>query len=791
MKTINHLFSRQAARIIPILSGFLAFGLSGIYAQNSQSVTGKLLTGSGNQAVAYANVILIGIFDSTSQHGTIADENGVFNLGPVPTGNYKLTASMIGYKPVTESIQVLADKKTDAGIIIMQDTSILLDEFVFTGDRLKAKSGNGKTTYFITKKMTDVSGTGTGILKLIPGVQIDLMQNISLEGSQHILIFVDGKERDQNYISQLSPQQIDKVEIISTPPSNYDGNITGAINIILKKASDSGLNGQLYAEIPTTASEVFIFPTYSLNYGFKKWNIYTSYNGKLTYLNLHETITRKIPTDQKTIELTSNQYLRQKDWSHRFHYGFDYFLSSHDQFNFYAFLNPYSRELDGIADTHFPGITSNDRPATRQDSDINFSTSYSLFYKHNFNHEGSELTFDATTSMLRAENSTTYSYEGSENNTANLTNILKPKLNVNSIKVDYTTSPGASMQFSTGIKGKFLFLKDRISDDFDYSGKILAAYGTIGYKRTKINLNIGLRAENSLTEDKNNFHKSVLSILPYANLRYNPATRHIIQLSCNRSITRPDIYQLNPNFSAVDPYTLSRGNPSLKPELRSTIYLEHTIQFKSNYFSSRLFYINTVDVMNNLMYISDNGSIETQVQNLGTIHKYGIQFSGTFRLGIATVNPYLQLFNLRTCGNRIAKNYGIENRNSMAFESGLSAIISIRKDLAFSFTCQYASPENQIQGNSYCDALYFLSLDKTFKKKFTLGIVSGLPFAKSFTYRGSEIEGPDFESYSRGMANLSLVPVWLKFSIQFNSGKMREKINRIKEENIILPKKGF
>ena len=197
--------------------------------------------------------------------------------------------------------------------------------------------------------MLDVSNTGTDVLKLIPGIQIDLMQNISLEGSPHILIFVDGKERDKSFVSQLSPDQIDQIEIINTPPANYDGNVTGAINIILKQDRDSGISGHILAEIPVSSSQVYIFPAYSLNWSFKKLNLYTSYNGELTYLALHESTSRTSWNESGKNEITFIQDLRQKDWSHRFHYGFDYFLSDNDQFNFYAYYNPYSRELDGNA----------------------------------------------------------------------------------------------------------------------------------------------------------------------------------------------------------------------------------------------------------------------------------------------------------------------------------------------------------------------------------------------------------------------------------------------------------
>jgi len=113
-----------------------------------------------------------------------------------------------------------------------------------------------------------------------------------------------------------------------------------------------------------------MYPTYSLNYGIHKWNFYTSYNGEMTYLDIVESTHRKSWKNSETNEIISNQYVRQKDWSHKFHYGLDYFLSPHDQFNFYAFYNPYSRELDGKADAQLSGNLNSHWQAKKEDTDI-------------------------------------------------------------------------------------------------------------------------------------------------------------------------------------------------------------------------------------------------------------------------------------------------------------------------------------------------------------------------------------------------------------------------------------
>ncbi len=788
-KSVKVLFQRIRFVKFMFLAAAILTG-NGVYAQENHSISGKLIDIKNNQPVQFATIALVRTSDSTITGGTMSDENGVFTISPVHPGKYLLRVSNIGYKQVTKSIEVINTGVTDAGTLYLEDTSILLNELVITGERMKAKSESDRTTFLVTKKMLDVSSTGADLLRLVPGVQIDLMQNITLEGSSDILIYVDGKERDKNFVAQLNPAQIDKIEVITSPPSNYDGNLTGAINIILKKERDSGITGQIVAQIPTSSSFVYIFPTYSLNYSLKKLNLYTSYNGEMAFLNLHEDTYRKAWNGSVTNEITSTQYVRQKDWSNRFHYGFDYFLTGHDQISFYGFYNPYSRELDGTADTKITGAVNNYWQARKEDTDINSSTYYSLYYKHNFEKKGREFTADISHYYLTAVNKTEYIYEDPLNGLASQQNTVTPKQNVMSIKLDYNTPLRDNLTFSTGVKTKFQVLRDSYNN-FAYNENIMAAYGSFAIKKTKYDLNVGLRAEWSAADLSDSFIDPVAAVLPYATFRYKLTTKQNIQLSYNSSLTRPNIYQLDPSASFSDPLTLHRGNPFLRPERRSSIFLEHSIQFNGNYFASRLFYNRTTDAISNLTFINDTSAFETQVQNLGTTNMAGIQFSGTLKLGIFTFNPYLKFFDLYTCSNTLAKEYSIKNRNSLGIGSGLSAIASFKHEMALSLTFQYNSPVNDIQGNTFSDMLYFLSFEKTFKQRFKVGIVSALPFTRTFTYQGSETSGPDFSSHYEGNVQLTSIPVWFKLSYQFSSGKNRDKVDRSLEEIDNLPKKGF
>jgi hypothetical protein len=117
--------------------------------------------------------------------------------------------------------------------------------------------------------------------------------------------------------------------------------------------------------------------------------------------------------------------------------------------------------------------------------------------------------------------------------------------------------------------------------------------------------------------------------------------------------------------------------------------------------------------------------------------------------------------------------------------------VTFKYDIVASLQFQYTSPKIDIQSLLFSDALYFISVEKSFSQKFKIGVTTALPFTKSFTYEGTEIKGMNFYSRSEGDVRLSSVPVWLKFTYQFNSGKSVHKLNRTSEDVDNMPKKGF
>lgn len=762
--------------------------------QQKHLISGKLLDTQNTQAVSFATIALRRTTDSTLITGTASNIDGEFTIGPVPDGSYSLIISAIGYEGAEKYLELTEDLNT--GIIWLQEKSVSLSEVIVAAERVKAKAEADRTTYFINEKIYTASNSGIDVLTFIPGIQVDLMKNISLNGSGNIIIMVDGKERDRNFISQLDPLQIDKVEVVSSPNSRYDGSASGVINLILKRKSEPGMNGKVYLELPVSKSLIYISPDYNLNFSFNKMNFYTSYDGNLSYFDLNESSMRKMWDSRDTIEIISTQSVRQKYWSHRFHYGVDYIINEKNQLNFYAFYNPYSSEHDGNIEMTITGDQIADKiwTATKDDKDINHSAFYSLYYRHGFAKPGSQLAIDLNYSGFKAENSTTYTVPdglpGTDMN--DLVNSVRPGQNSVNFKIDYTSQFTDKVKLDAGFKSRSQFLQDRLSDDFKYRESVLALYGTITYSNARYTVSTGVRAEESIAGLSASFSNNQLAFLPGASLNYKINSKQNLNLSYRRTVNRPNLYDLNPYTFSDDPFAIRSGNAELKQEYRQNLSIDYSNSIGNNFISSQLFIEKRTDAINKYMFINDDQIFETRIGNAGEILNYGIQLSGAIKPhGSVALNPYIKVFRVSTEGNSLARRYGIIDRGRVAFESGLSAIVTFRYDIVGSMQFRYSSPGIDIQGKSFSDALYFIAIEKTFKKRFKAGIKSALPFSKSFTYQGYEISGEEFYSHSEGKVLLTSLPVWLTFSFQFKSGKESGHSDRTNEDVLSMPKKGF
>jgi hypothetical protein len=757
-----------------------------LQAQHNLLITGVVTESEENTSLPFAHVALLDSTETSLIAGTVSDIDGIFTLRSAGSGTLTLRISAIGYESHYKQIDAGADSMFELGEIPLSFALITHESITVVGE-VTARSGSDRTSFYVNENMVSASASGTDLLKFIPGIEVDIMQNISLEGSRNIIIFVDGKERDRSFLSQLHSSQIDRVDILNMPPASFDASVTGALNIVLNKQPEYSLSGHLTVDVPTTHSEKYLFPAYSVNYGRGSLNLFTSYNGEFSYFDVLE----KSERSAFETEWSSVQSVRQQYWSHKFHYGLDYAVNSSHELGFYGWFNPYSQENSGTAEVQMSGDQSGLWSSDKIDDDSNRSDFYSVFYNYQpGGQNGRKLSIDAARQTLNATNSVTYINHQTGNV---LQNLMKPNQQIHRIRADYRQPLTGRLVLESGLQARTMSMADEVINDFEYRDENFAGYGSFTYNSSRIDLQGGVRVESAsygLQSSDKNHH---LAYFPNASIRYRiPETSQSVRFSYRRSVQYPHLYQLNPSQNIDDPYSSRSGNPELSPSFRNDLNLEYSLLFGNSYLAAGLFYSHQTDAIHTLVEIGQNGVYELNWYNLGDVEQKGVRLSGSINLGSKSgFQPFFSLFDIHTSPNGFADVNAVIANRALAYETGLSAFTGFGNGFIASAQFQYSSPRAEIQRSLFSGALYFISVEKSFSNGLKAGIITGLPFSRSFTYDGNKISAPDFQSRSEGIINMTTVPFWFRINYQFSKGAGKSRAGRNDSIAPRVPRKGF
>lgn len=768
--------------------------------QIPKSISGTIIDADSHEPIPSATIVLSNYPDSVFISGTTSHINGDFMFGnQLLDEKYILRISYVGYNTFYKNLasDTLNDKNCIGKVLLHPDVSEM-NEFVVTDERIQAATGNNKSIFYINKRIGEASNTGLDVIKFIPGVHVDFMQNIIFEGNRNVLIMVDGRARDMDFLRQLNAKNIDRIEISRMPDSGYEATVSGIIHIFMKEPQ-TGISGHINAEIPSSPAEVYVFPGYSINYGGRNMNLFTSYSGSVANMDIRENTLRQSEGAENITQIDYVQHVRQKNWSHRFNYGLDWYANKKSQLNYFGFINPYSREHDGQAFFQSTDNCGADGmwTARKEDTDKNMIVFNSLYYKYAFSPK-SELSLDLSHYSLRADNMTEFFTDSLTGLFRDRPDMLRtvshqtPMQNTGIFKLDYSHVPAGRFQISAGVRGSLKNMKDGLDNRFNYREQLLASYVSAGYTASTFNIGIGMRVEQAVNGLTGSFKNRSFEWLPFMNAGYQLTPAQNIQLSYRQMVQRPTLYQLNPVKTSGDPFLIQAGNPELRHTLTRLMSLEYSLRTQNNYYAVRLFNTYATDAIGLLTSFSGHMLYETLFYNLGDIQQYGVQFNGALRMGKSvTLNPFIKLFEISTTPGEMAAHHSILSRHEKGCEVGISAILSLPYEFSFSLQGQYISPLTGIQNLAYSDALYFLAINKSFGRQFRIGLTSALPFARSFIYQGTKVEGANFFTQSQGNVLMSYIPLWFTFSYRFSAGKTINRIRRTSEDVDRLPGKGF
>jgi len=235
---------------------------------NAQEFIGYVYTLRDRQPLEFATVVLQQLPDSSFFKGGLTQSSGKYIFDNIEPGHYLLIVSFNGF--LKQGKQVVFDQNTTScDTIFLSEKVNKIKEVTVTSNYIKGTEKVDRTVFRVPKTVAETSINGFEVLRKIPSVQVDFNNNIKLNGSTNFIINVDGKIRNKEFIAKLLPSDIESIEIINDPSGKYDGNIDGAINIILKKEKYSGISGNIQL-IKKTSLDLDGGTTGSLDYGFEK-----------------------------------------------------------------------------------------------------------------------------------------------------------------------------------------------------------------------------------------------------------------------------------------------------------------------------------------------------------------------------------------------------------------------------------------------------------------------------------------------------------------------------------------
>ncbi len=607
----------------------------GSYAQNA-SIIGQLQDPDG-EAVVFANVALYNAADSSLTKVETTDESGVFRIRGLAAGTYNISATYVGASDFEKNgIELKADEQLDLGVLQFASTAVELAEATVTATRAMVEVKPDRTVFNVQGTINSTGSDAISLLRKAPGVTVDNNDNISVLGRAGVLLYVDGKRLPlagddlTSYLQNLPAEQIDRIDIITTPGAKYEaeGN-AGIIDIRLKKDKSLGANGSISGTFSQGRFAV-MNGSASGNYRNKWMNTFVTIGGN----DAERFNDMDFESTQNGLFLEESNRMRNLASGYNFRVGTDFFLGDKNTIGFMVSGNDFTGEhlnLNRIAISpqSTPNAVDSILVSDNSSTWARQRYTYNLNYRYD-NRKGRSLNVDVDYGRYnndsdRLQPNQYFDAEEDQILTEVINTFETPTIiDIYTAKVDYEQGfLGGTLGFGSKLSrvesdNTFIVFdvfdnkpvrNDRTSNIFDYVENVYAGY--VSYTRPineKWSFSAGLRAEQTdamgnltpFDEDLNEppVELNYLSWFPSAGLTWQVAPMHALQLNYGRRINRPDYNVLNPFNNQLSQLSYEKGNPFLQPEIVNNVELGYTLKYRYNF---KIGYSRTIDQITRLI----------------------------------------------------------------------------------------------------------------------------------------------------------------------------------------------
>ena len=200
------------------------------------------LVNPDQKPISDANIILMSLPDSTLVKGVISNGYGSFEL-PNPANSKKV---LIKITHLEYQEEVLSPTSSNLGTIVLIPTSNELDAVVVTARRRPILEQKGtRISTNVAQSTLQKLPTTDMLLNFLPGVSTSYTGGgFEVFGKGNPIFYINNRRvRNLDEVYQLSPKDIERIEMETQPGAAFDNTVGAVIYIILKKKPGDGLSG--------------------------------------------------------------------------------------------------------------------------------------------------------------------------------------------------------------------------------------------------------------------------------------------------------------------------------------------------------------------------------------------------------------------------------------------------------------------------------------------------------------------------------------------------------------------
>ena len=633
-----------------------------------------------NAPIEYATVILKG--DDKILEGTISKPDGSFILPISANGNFIIEVSFLGYQTmVRDNISVQKNTPLDLGVISLQTTQNLLSEVVVDTQRSAIQNKIDRQVYSASEFSIAKGGTGMDIIRNLPSITINSLDEINFRGSSGLVVLVNNKpvQSDINsLLNQIPANSIKNIEIITAPSAQYDAEgKAGIINILTLKNTLQGDYFQVNTLLGAPSIEDYENAHPARRYGVdityntvgEKWNFSSGLSFQRNDLSgRREGDVYTIIQDKYTrFPSDGERSFDEINYSGRL--TADYQPSDKDIFSLGLYVGKRTKErtADIVYYNNYAITDKIDYQFQYYNKNLRIRKSDfvlgSLDYDHSF-----ENSAQLNTSLLYE-----YTLLGGPTTNRNLghpdnTIIYQDEYNTNEnplfgmrINLDYTFKPLSIGNLKIGYQyrnldhtGDFIYqrknnesllfeLVPEFSSEVNLKRSIHSSYFQYDISFEKWNFAAGLRIENmdrnlSLNDKTGqldeSFTMNFTKLFPSASIHYQLKENLSINMAYSKRIERTTTFKMNPFPEREHSETLEQGDPNLHPELIDQVEFginKKTKKGNSRFF--RIYYRSVKDLINRVNTVYNDTILNRIYSNVGNAKVIGRENGGEYNLG--------------------------------------------------------------------------------------------------------------------------------------------------------------